>query len=92
MLCHVTRPDSVVMEVEVDAKANGEDCLNKVGIFIIIITFLKHKSHLIMIVAHVETRCHERTGCPRLSCKNLWLSFSVEVNIARVLVEKIANF
>lgn len=31
MLCHVTRPDSVVMEVEVDAKANGEDCLNKVG-------------------------------------------------------------
>lgn len=31
MLCYVTRPDSVVMEVEVDAKANGEDCLNKVG-------------------------------------------------------------
>lgn len=31
MLCHVTRPDAVVMEVEVDAKANGEDCLNKVG-------------------------------------------------------------
>ncbi|XP_061113040.1 E3 ubiquitin-protein ligase MYLIP-B [Conger conger] len=30
MLCHITRPDSVVMEVEVDAKANGEDCLNKV--------------------------------------------------------------
>lgn len=30
MLCYVTRPDSVVMEVEVDAKANGEDCLNKV--------------------------------------------------------------
>lgn len=30
MLCHVTRPDSVVMEVEVDAKGNGEDCLNKV--------------------------------------------------------------
>ncbi|KAG7469768.1 hypothetical protein MATL_G00132250 [Megalops atlanticus] len=30
MLCHVTRPDSVVMEIEVDAKANGEDCLNKV--------------------------------------------------------------
>ncbi|MBN3321120.1 MYLIA ligase, partial [Atractosteus spatula] len=30
MLCHVTRPDSVVMEVEVDPKANGEDCLNKV--------------------------------------------------------------
>ena len=31
MLCHVTRPDSVVMEVEVDAKANGEDCLDKGG-------------------------------------------------------------
>ncbi|MBN3279932.1 MYLIA ligase, partial [Polyodon spathula] len=30
MLCLVTRPDSVVMEVEVDSKANGEDCLNKV--------------------------------------------------------------
>lgn len=30
MLCHVTRPDSVVMEIEVDSKANGEDCLNKV--------------------------------------------------------------
>ncbi|KAG7256137.1 hypothetical protein CRUP_037911 [Coryphaenoides rupestris] len=30
MLCHITRPDSVVMEVEVDAKAHGEDCLNKV--------------------------------------------------------------
>ncbi|XP_043921138.1 E3 ubiquitin-protein ligase MYLIP [Protopterus annectens] len=30
MLCYVTRPDSVVMEVEVDAKANGEDCLNQV--------------------------------------------------------------
>ncbi|XP_063055496.1 E3 ubiquitin-protein ligase MYLIP-B [Engraulis encrasicolus] len=30
MFCHVTRSDSVVMEVEVDAKANGEDCLNKV--------------------------------------------------------------
>lgn len=37
MLCHVTRPDSVVMEVEVDAKANGEDCLNKVSTIIIII-------------------------------------------------------
>lgn len=30
MLCHVTRPDAVVMEVEVDAKGNGEDCLNQV--------------------------------------------------------------
>ncbi|XP_041041092.1 E3 ubiquitin-protein ligase MYLIP-A isoform X1 [Carcharodon carcharias] len=30
MLCYVTRPDSVVMEVEVDPKANGEDCLNQV--------------------------------------------------------------
>ncbi|KAM4705762.1 E3 ubiquitin-protein ligase MYLIP [Rhinophrynus dorsalis] len=30
MLCYVTRPDAVVMEVEVDAKANGEDCLNQV--------------------------------------------------------------
>ncbi|KPP69997.1 E3 ubiquitin-protein ligase MYLIP-A-like [Scleropages formosus] len=30
MICHVTRPDSVVMEVEVDAKSNGEDCLNEV--------------------------------------------------------------
>lgn len=45
MLCHVTRPDSVVMEVEVDAKANGEDCLNKVGLWWITVcyydTFLK---------------------------------------------------
>ncbi|XP_063307770.1 E3 ubiquitin-protein ligase MYLIP [Pelobates fuscus] len=30
MLCYVTRPDAVVMEVEVDTKANGEDCLNQV--------------------------------------------------------------
>eukprot|EP00063_Salmo_salar_P068699 XP_014043534.1 PREDICTED: E3 ubiquitin-protein ligase MYLIP-A-like isoform X3 [Salmo salar] len=30
MLCHITRPDSVVMEVDVDQKANGEDCLHKV--------------------------------------------------------------
>ncbi|XP_051872853.1 E3 ubiquitin-protein ligase MYLIP-A isoform X1 [Pristis pectinata] len=30
MLCYVTRPDSVVMEVEVDPKANGEDCLKQV--------------------------------------------------------------
>ncbi|XP_046887465.1 E3 ubiquitin-protein ligase MYLIP-like [Hypomesus transpacificus] len=30
MLCYVTRPDSVVMELEVDAKANGDDCLQKV--------------------------------------------------------------
>lgn len=30
MLCYVTRPDTVVMEVVVDAKANGEDCLNQV--------------------------------------------------------------
>ncbi|XP_055770825.1 E3 ubiquitin-protein ligase MYLIP-A-like [Salvelinus fontinalis] len=30
MLCHITRPDSVVMEVDVDSKANGEDCLHKV--------------------------------------------------------------
>lgn len=30
MLCFVTRPDAVVMEVEVDAKANGEDCLIQV--------------------------------------------------------------
>ncbi|XP_067857794.1 E3 ubiquitin-protein ligase MYLIP-A isoform X1 [Heptranchias perlo] len=30
MLCYVTRPDSVVMEVEVDPKANGEDCLSQV--------------------------------------------------------------
>lgn len=31
MLCYVTRPDAVLMEVEVEAKANGEDCLNQVG-------------------------------------------------------------
>lgn len=31
MLCHITRPDSVVLEVEVDPKANGEDILNKVS-------------------------------------------------------------
>nr|XP_020654249.1 E3 ubiquitin-protein ligase MYLIP isoform X2 [Pogona vitticeps] len=30
MLCYVTRPDAVVMEVEVEAKGNGEDCLNQV--------------------------------------------------------------
>lgn len=30
MLCHITRPDSVVLEVEVDPKANGEDILNKI--------------------------------------------------------------
>uniref|UniRef100_A0A4W4GBM1 RING-type E3 ubiquitin transferase n=1 Tax=Electrophorus electricus TaxID=8005 RepID=A0A4W4GBM1_ELEEL len=30
MLCHIIRPDSVVMEVEVDPKAVGEDCLSKV--------------------------------------------------------------
>ncbi|KAK2113010.1 hypothetical protein P7K49_007276 [Saguinus oedipus] len=29
MLCYVTRPDAVLMEVEVEAKANGEDCLNQ---------------------------------------------------------------
>ncbi|KAK1794689.1 hypothetical protein P4O66_001403 [Electrophorus voltai] len=29
MLCHIIRPDSVVMEVEVDPKAVGEDCLSK---------------------------------------------------------------
>ncbi|XP_064802743.1 E3 ubiquitin-protein ligase MYLIP-A-like isoform X2 [Oncorhynchus masou masou] len=29
MLCHITRPDSMVMEVDVDPKANGEDCLHK---------------------------------------------------------------
>ena len=33
MLCYVTRPDSVVMELEVDAKANGDDCLQKVNFF-----------------------------------------------------------
>lgn len=32
MLCHITRPDSVVLEVEVDTKANGEDILNKVSV------------------------------------------------------------
>jgi len=31
MLCLITRPDSVVLEVEVDPKANGEDILNKVS-------------------------------------------------------------
>ncbi|XP_073081152.1 E3 ubiquitin-protein ligase MYLIP isoform X2 [Manis javanica] len=30
MLCYVTRPDAVLMEVEVEVKANGEDCLNQV--------------------------------------------------------------
>ena len=30
MLCHITRPDWGVMEVECDPKANGEDCRNKV--------------------------------------------------------------
>lgn len=30
MLCYVARPDAVLMEVEVEAKANGEDCLNQV--------------------------------------------------------------
>lgn len=50
MLCHVTRPDSVVMEVEVDAKANGEDCLNKVRypcvFFIRFYSFFLLKLHL----------------------------------------------
>ncbi|XP_052000216.1 E3 ubiquitin-protein ligase MYLIP-B-like [Xyrauchen texanus] len=30
MLCLITRPDSVVVEVEVDLKANGEDILNQI--------------------------------------------------------------
>ncbi|TRY94725.1 hypothetical protein DNTS_021613 [Danionella cerebrum] len=30
MLCLITRPDSVVLEVEVDPKANGEEILNKI--------------------------------------------------------------
>lgn len=34
MLCYVTRPDAVLMEVEVEAKANGEDCLNQVRVAI----------------------------------------------------------
>lgn len=51
MLCHVTRPDSVVMEVEVDAKANGEDCLNKVRCVGIHIKFCCYGSFLKRIVA-----------------------------------------
>uniref|UniRef100_Q5TIA5 Myosin regulatory light chain interacting protein n=1 Tax=Homo sapiens TaxID=9606 RepID=Q5TIA5_HUMAN len=34
MLCYVTRPDAVLMEVEVEAKANGEDCLNQAYLFL----------------------------------------------------------
>lgn len=30
MLCYITRPDLVVIELEIDAKANGDDCLQKV--------------------------------------------------------------
>lgn len=51
MLCHVTRPDSVVMEVEVDAKANGEDCLNKVGCGGIHITFCYYGSFFFFLNA-----------------------------------------
>lgn len=47
MLCYVTRPDSVVMEVEVDAKANGEDCLNKVRWWRKRITFCLYFSFVI---------------------------------------------
>lgn len=57
MLCHVTRPDSVVMEVEVDAKANGEDCLNKVGCGGIHITFCYYGSFFLK-----KTRWHGQTG------------------------------
>lgn len=31
MLFHITRPDSIVLEVEADPKANGEEILNKVS-------------------------------------------------------------
>lgn len=58
MLCHVTRPDSVVMEVEVDAKANGEDCLNKVGCGGIHITFCYYGSFFFFF----KTRWHGQTG------------------------------
>lgn len=65
MLCHVTRPDSVVMEVEVDAKANGEDCLNKVGCGGIHITFCYYGSFLFL----------KRSGMDRQGSSALLLFF-----------------
>lgn len=56
MLCHVTRPDSVVMEVEVDAKANGEDCLNKVRCVGIHIKFCYYGGFLKRTVAAKQGR------------------------------------
>lgn len=46
MLCHITRPDSMVMEVDVDSKANGEDCLHKVPL-----QLLSFKSILFHVVS-----------------------------------------
>ena len=31
MLCLVTQPNSVVLEVQLDSKSNGQECLEKVG-------------------------------------------------------------
>lgn len=57
MLCHVTRPDSVVMEVEVDAKANGEDCLNKVGC---VIVFALTQTYLLIFIV-MYLKCFNNT-------------------------------
>lgn len=51
MLCHITRPDSVVMEVDVDQKANGEDCLHKVPLQLLSFKCIHVKSILFHVVS-----------------------------------------
>lgn len=57
MLCHITRPDSVVLEVEVDPKANGEDILNKVSVgnSRFKFRFLKLSKHFLIITCSLAS-------------------------------------
>lgn len=84
MLCHVTRPDSVVMEVEVDAKANGEDCLNKVGCAGIHITFGHHHTFFVCFCKHrVMTR---QCSSALIISRNFRFSIFRKLQLDRLLV------
>ena len=48
MWCHVSQPNNVVLEVSVDQKANGQECLEKVNF-----PFIVQMYYIIYYFAHI---------------------------------------
>lgn len=54
MWCLVSQANSVILEVQVDPKAIGQECLEKVSHFIIFFIYLFNKGNIIIIELYIS--------------------------------------